>query len=115
MSVTVKFTISDDNYKTLCRRAEAEKLGIQDYIRQQLFPEQIPFTPQDAVRRALNTYEPGDTFTVPEIYGDSWNLPNGMAGQFGKKFCALVEQEYTSQIRFTGQYDRKRHAVYQRL
>jgi len=115
MSVTLKFTISDENYKEICSRAADAKLSIQDYIRKELFHDQAAFTPQDAVNRALANYSKGDTFTVPELFGDEWNLPNGVAGQFGKKFFALVEAEYGSKIRFTGNFNIKKHAIYEIL
>ncbi len=113
MSSTIKFTVSDENYTDLCARASRESLSIQDYIRMQLFPGQIAFTPLDAVNRALAKYEKGDTFSVPELYGDEWDLPNGMAGQFGKKFYKLVTSTYGSQIRFTGTFNAKKHAIYE--
>lgn len=113
MSKTIKITVSDDNYNNLVARAGANSL--QDYIRSVLFPGQITITPLDAVQRALQKYQKGELFSVPEIYGDEWNLPNGMAGQFGRKFFNLVSQEYQTQIKFTGNYNSKRHAVYEKL
>lgn len=115
MSTTVKFTISDENYDELCDRAADLKLSVQDYIRRELFSEYNTFTPQDAVNRALSQYSKGDTFTVPKIFADEWNLPNGVAGQFDKKFNALVNSDYPLRIHFTGNYDSKRHAVYEIL
>jgi hypothetical protein len=50
--------------------------------------------------RALANYFKEDTFTVPELFGDEWNPPNGVACQFGKNFFAFVEAEYGSEIRF---------------
>ena len=115
MSVTVKFTISIESYEALCTRAAKHKLSVQDYIRRELFSEYNTFTPQDAVDRALSNYSKGDTFTVPELFGEDWNLPNGVAGQFGKKFFALVDSEYSSKIRFTENYNKKKHAIYKIL
>jgi len=115
MSTTVKFTISNENYTELCNRAANLKLSIQDYIRRELFSEYNTFTPMDAVTRALSNYSKGDTFTVPELFGDEWNLPNGVAGQFGKKFFALIDAEYPSKIHFTGNYNSKKHAIYEIL
>lgn len=100
MSKTIKISVSDANYQELVARAGQDSL--QDYIRKELFPGQFTITPADAVKRALKKYVQGDTFTVPEIYGAAWNLPNGMAGQFGKKFYNLVEAEYSTKIRFVG-------------
>lgn len=115
MSTTVKFTISDENYDELCQRATNLNLSIQDYIRRELFSEYNTFTPMDAVNKALSNYATGDTFTVPELFGDDWNLPNGVAGQFGKKFFALVDAEYRTRIRFTERYNKKKHAIYEIL
>ncbi len=51
-----------------------------------------------------------------DIFGEEWNLPNGVAGQFGKKSFELVEAEYSTKIRFTGDYSNKRkNAVYEIL
>ena len=74
MSKTIKITVSDDNYDDLVRRAGANSL--QDFIRSILFPGQITITPPDAVQRALQKYKKGELFSVPEIYGEDWNLPN---------------------------------------
>ncbi len=115
MSTTVKFTISDENYEELCNRAIELKLSVQDYIRRELFSDYNTITPMDAVNKAFTNYSKGDTFTVPEIFGDAWDLPNGVAGQFGKKFFALIDAEYSSKIRFTGNYNNKKHAIYEIL
>lgn len=112
--VVVKFSLSHDNYEALCDRARADNLSVQDYIRGQLFPGQITITPQDAINLAL-AYPSGKTFTVPELFGTAWNLPNGMAGQFGKKFYRLMAEQYSAEIRFTGTYSARHHAIYERL
>ena len=113
MSQTIKITVSDENYVILCNKAKDKELSVQDYIRDILFPGQISITPLDAVNRALSNYSSGETFSVPELYGDSWDLPNGMAGQFGRKFYNLVTDKYSSKIRFTGNFNSKKHAVYE--
>lgn len=112
MSTTVKFTISDEKYNELCSKAAAMGLSVQDYIRKELFNDSVSLTPMDAVSRALKKFKKGDRFTVPEIFGDEWNLPNGVAGQFGKKFRNLVETNYSTKIRFTGNYTTE-HAIYE--
>lgn len=112
MSETIKFTLSDENYKELVERAGNQ--SIQDYIRSVLFPNQItPITPEIAVSKALSKYDKGDTFSVPEIFGDEWTLTNGYAGVFGRRFCKLVETEYYDKIRFTETFNRKGHAIYE--
>ena len=113
MSRTIKFTVSDENYESISNAAMNAKLSLQDFIRSQLFPGQISFTPLDAINRAITNYSPGEHFTVPELFGDDWNLPNGTAGQFGRKFYNLVTAEYSSKIRFTGNFNPKKHAIYE--
>lgn len=110
MSKVIKISVSDENYEALLLRANGDSL--QDYIRSVLFPEQLAITPLDAVKRALAKYNPGDSFSVPEIYGEDWNLPNGVAGQFGRKFYSLVSDEFNDTIKFTGNYNDKNQAVY---
>ena len=112
MSETIKFTLSDENYKELVERAGNQ--SIQDYIRSVLFPDQTnPITPEIAISKALSKYNKGDTFSVPEIFGDEWTLTNGSAGVFGRRFCKLVESEYSDKIRFTETFNRKGHAIYE--
>ena len=105
--------MSDANYELICNAAKNAKLSLQDFIRNQLFPGQINFTPFDAINRALANYSSGESFTVPELFGDDWNLPNGTAGQFGRKFYNIVTNEYNSRIRFTGNFNSKKHAIYE--
>lgn len=112
MSKTIKFAVSDDNYASLEAEAKERKLCIQEYIRWRLFPDQVPFTPRDAAEKALSDRGRGETFTLPKLYGDAWTLPNGMAGQFGKKFFALVEKEYKGRIKFNDEFDERKNAVY---
>lgn len=113
MSKTIKFSISDENYEALVTAAGENSL--QDYIRSILFPNQISISPAEAIQRALRQFKKGETFSVPNIYGEEWNLPNGVAGQFGRKFFNLVNTEYSTQIRFTGNFNNKKHAVYEIL
>ncbi|WP_297959389.1 DUF1413 domain-containing protein [uncultured Ruminococcus sp.] len=113
MSKIVKFSLSDESYELLCGRAEEKRLSLQDYIRMELFPDAVKLTPLDAIKEALKKYNAGESFTVPEILGDRWDLPNGEAGQFGKKFFQLVESEYSSELEFAG-LNRNKRAVYRR-
>lgn len=116
MSETVKFTMSDANYSEICLKAKDENMSIQEYIRSILFPNQkTEITPENAVRKALEKYSKGDTFTVPEIWGSNWNLENGYAGVFGRRFNKLVRTEYSNRIHFTGDFNIKNHAIYEIL
>lgn len=117
MSKTIKFTISDEQYNELHQLAQGKGLSDQEYIRTQLFQGQAIFTPQDAVKRALTNYSAGETFTVPELYGTAWTLPNGTAGQFGQAFDKLVAMYYSSQIESLKNQGIKRdgRVVYKRL
>ena len=116
MSKSVKFTLSDECYNQLTKRAEIAKLSVQDYVRVVLFPEyETSISPEIAVEKALEKYGRGDVFSLPEIFGDAWNVANGYAGVLGKNFCSLVNERYRTQIRFTGNYNSKNHALYERL
>jgi hypothetical protein len=116
MSKIYKISLSDELAEELERRAGGQK--VQDYIRHVLFPEEFAITPAIALELALEKYKQGDLFSVPEIFDGSdtytWNLPNGIAGQFGRKFAALIT-ETAAPIRWTGDYNAKGHAVYERL
>ena len=105
MSKVIKLTVSDENYDILISRAGSD--SIQDYIRAVLFPDQISFTPLDAINRALSKYKVGDTFSVPEIYDKTHldHLPRGVSGQLGRGFSKLVENDYSNRIEFTGLYN----------
>ena len=112
---TVKFTVSDAHYQELTELAQKEGMSIQDYIRSRLFHVTTIFTPEEAVRRALEQYAQGDTFTVPELYGKDWSLKQGEAGIFGKRFFHYVLDHCQEQIQFTGMTDSGRHAQYKVL
>ena len=114
MAQTIKFTISDENYQKLLERAGDQ--SVQDFIRSVLFPDQVnPITPEIAVTKALSKYSKGDTFTVPDIFGDEWNLTNGYAGVFGKRFYNLVKDDYSDKIKFTETFNRRGLAIYKIL
>lgn len=114
MSKTIKFTVSDENYEKLMQKAG--DASIQDYIRSVLFPDQTPLvTPEDAVKKALEKYQKGDGFTVSEIFGDDWNLPNGYAGVFGRRFNKLIKEKYSDKIRYTGYYTQNGNAIYEMI
>ena len=57
----------------------------------------------------------GDGFTVAEIFGDEWNLPNGYAGVFGRRFNKLISEKYSDRIRYTGYYTKNGNAIYEML
>lgn len=114
MPITVKFTVTDENYIKLCKDANDQELSIQDYIRRKLFDEYNLFSPIGAINKALLNYSKGDTFTVPELLGEDWKLPNGTAGKFGAIFSQLIKSEYITKIRFTGIF-KKNLAIYEIL
>lgn len=109
---TVRFTVSDEYYQRLEREAMEEGCSIQDFIRMKLFEEPTIYTAAEAVRRAFKKYQPGDTFTLPDLYEGEWNLTQGYAGAFGKKFYAYVERECGGKIKFNGMTDCDRRAQY---
>ena len=113
MSKVIKLSLSDEYYDCLVKRAEEKDANIQDYIRSVLFPEEDSITPQMAIGIALATRCKGDKFTVPELFGDNWNLSNGYAGVFGRRFFNLVKDKYSDHIRFTGTFNDKGNSIYE--
>ena len=93
----VKFSISDEWMARLEQEAVQANMIVQDYVRYKLFGEteaapQTIFTPEEAVRRALKKFKPGELFTVPQIYGEEWTLTRETgAGVFGRKFYDYTE------------------------
>ena len=111
----VKLSLNETYYQKLCDMASEEGVSIQDYIRSRVFDEAPPFTPADAVQRALTKYDSGESFTLPQLYDDQWTLTRGYAGVFGKQFYQYVSEHCQDQIRFTEMVDYGRHAQYQVL
>lgn len=87
----VKLTLSEEYYQKLSEMAQAEKMSIQDLIRNKLFPENTIFTPEEAVRRAHDgRFSNGQEFSLPDVYGEDWNIERGPAGVFGKRFYNYI-------------------------
>ena len=116
MSKTIKFTLSDEYYDKLVKMSDESGKNLQDYIRSVIFPEEEgeAITLEKAIALALE-YGNGEQFTVPSLFGDSWNLRNGYAGIFGRRFCELVDEKYSDRIIFTGKFDQYHHAIYERV
>lgn len=112
MSVTIKFTITDEQYTEIKSRSILSGLSIQDQIRKDLFNQTNSFTPRDAIRRALEKYSSEETFSIEDLFEEEKSLPNGLAGQFGRRFSDLVKTEFSDRIKHTGHYNTKKHAVY---
>ena len=108
----IKLSLSDEYYKKLQEMAQNEKMSIQDYIRDRLFTETSIFTPVEAVKRALNKYNSGGCFTLPELYGKDWTIERGVAGVFGKRFFNYIENGGSDKIEFAGMTNYGRHAQY---
>lgn len=116
----IKISLSDDEYTQVLRMLGADemtsKMSIQDFIRYKILGKSNPdiFTPEEAVRRALEKYSSEDEpFTLPDIYGDEWQLLNPrMTGVFGKRFFNYLKADSSSQIEYVGMVDRDRRASY---
>ena len=110
----IKLSLTSDEYCILHNLANDERLTIQDLIRTKFFSKKnlLIFTPEEAVRRALEKYTPDDPpFTLPDIYGDEWlNLEPRMTGVFGKRFFNHVNTIDT--INFVGMTSDRRRATY---
>lgn len=92
-----------------------EKMSVQDFIRFRLLGKSNPqiFTPEEAVRRALEKFSPEDKpFTLPDIYGDEWaSLNPRMTGVFGKKFFNYLKNK-ESALLYAGMSEDNRRATY---
>lgn len=116
----IKISLSNDEYTQVLKMLGADemtsKMSIQDFIRYKILGKSNPdiFTPEEAVRRALEKYSSEDEpFTLPDIYGDEWQLLNPrMTGVFGKRFFNYLKADSSSQIEYVGMVDRDRRASY---
>lgn len=109
---TVKFSLNDEYFKKLEKAAEDKGMTIQDYIRYKLFDLNTIFTVEEAVRRVQTGDYKDKTFSLPDLYGDSWTLERGMAGVFGKNFYNYISEHTELGIRAQG-YDKKiRREIY---
>lgn len=116
----IKISLSNDEYTQVLKMLGADemtsKMSIQDFIRYKILGKSNPdiFTPEEAVRRALEKYSSEDEpFTLPDIYGDEWQLLNPrMTGVFGKRFFNYLKADSSLQIEYVGMVDRDRRASY---
>lgn len=109
---TIKFSLNEEYYNKLETAAESKGMTIQDYIRYKLFDLNTIFTVEEAVRRVQSGDYKNKTFSLPDLYGDSWTLERGMAGVFGRNFFNHVSEHTELGIKPQG-YDKKtRREIY---
>ena len=91
-----RFALDKELAAQLEADAKEAALTLQDYIRWRIFPDAPVniFSPQEAVRRAREKYQKGDTFTLPDLYGEDWALSKGIAGAFGKYFNEYIAEHF---------------------
>ena len=111
---TVRITFSEETYQKVCDMAKEEGISVQDLIRNKVLGEETSiFTPANAVERVFAKYQVGDTFTIPELYGEDWaTMRRGIAGVFGKQFYNYVMDVYPEKIKFDKMVNSNRHAQY---
>ena len=103
---TVKFSLNDEYFEKLEKAAVDKGMTVQDYIRYKLFDLNTIFTVEEAIRRVQAGDYKGKTFSLPDLYGNSWTLERGMAGVFGKNFYRYISEHIELGIRAQG-YDKK--------
>lgn len=113
---TLKISFTDKQYKNLKQISDEQGISIQDYIRMNVCSQTIPaiFTPQEAVKRAWNQLEPQTLFSLPDLYlPTEWKQISeiNMAGTFGKRFYAYIEQ-HNDDIEFVEMSAKTKLAVY---
>ncbi len=107
-----KFSLDKEHSDILEAWAREDGVTVQDCIRNKLFETQTIYTPAEAVRRAIEKYKLGDTFTLPDLYGDDWQIERGPAGVFGRNFYNYVEAECQDIIKFDQMVSYGRRAQY---
>lgn len=100
----IKLSLSEEQDLELLEKAQNAKMTKQDFIRKKIFednPNSI-FNPEEAERRACESFQKGEQFSLPRLYGGDWvemEARNGMAGVFGKRFFEYVKK-YSDKIKF---------------
>lgn len=93
---------------------ETVNMSIQDFIRYKLLGKSNPsiFTPEEAVRRALEKFTKDDEpFSLPDIYASDWSSLNPrMTGVFGKRFFNYLKN--IEAIEYAGMTPDGRRALY---
>lgn len=108
----VKLTLSEEYYEILSEMAKTKGMSIQDFIRDKLFDEDTIFTPEEAIRRALDgRFSDGREFSLPDVYEDDWTIERGSAGVFGKRFYNYI-MDGDTRIEFVGMDKYGRRAMY---
>ncbi len=116
----IKLSLTDEELAELQSILAADErtanMSIQDFIRFKLLKKSNPaiFTPEEAVRRALEKFTPEDEpFTLPDIYGEEWSSLNPrMTGVFGKRFFKHLKNTANSVIEYAGMTEDGRRATY---
>lgn len=100
MSKTIRFTVSDERYAELEKRAKDKGQGLQGYLRTLLFGGDDIYTPAVAYDRALDPEfkkkvmaKRVKVFELRDLYSESeWSvMTTGSAGALGKDFFEWVE------------------------
>ena len=109
-----KNSVSDvfQYYQKLSDMAQAEKMSIQDYIRDKIFHESSIFTPEEAVKRFYKRFSPATSFSLLDAYGNNWTIERGPAGVFGKRFYNYIIDNEAAGIEFVGLDKYGRRAMY---
>lgn len=108
---SVRFSCSDEQYKQLLENSKKKGLSIQQYIRQVLFEENnetaTVITVEEALKRAMQKFKPGEEFFVREIFSDEEWLTIKSPTVLGKLFYQEVKNRDDIQLVRMG-----RQAVY---
>lgn len=105
----IKFSVSDDDYKKIEKKADAQKMRITEFVRSAVLDTSPIFTSVEAEKRALKRFAPGVEFTLPQVYdSEEWEDIGTYAGGFGTNFYHYVTK-YSTKIEFVCM---KRHAIY---
>lgn len=111
MSKTITINFSEKEYMILNHVAEENTMTIQDFIRYKLAGTIQDlydiFTPEEAVRRAIDLFSPEDTFTLSDIYGEDWEyLDKRFSPLFGRRFFNFISNNNLP-IKYYGMVNRR--------
>lgn len=87
--------VNNNAKERLERKAEEMDMTLEAYIRYQLFGINASFTVDEAVRMIQagdfdDQEKYPDGFSLLDVYGDGWSIPDGYAGRFGTLFYEHV-------------------------
>lgn len=111
----VKLTFTEDEYRRMMEVTGG--MSIQDFLRKEYLSdgEGNTYTVDEALALARKRHAAGELkepFSLPEIYGDSWDLQRGFSGVAGKRWFNFINEGNVADIEYVTIRRSDRKAVY---